>query len=170
MLFIDIRNLEDPNYSPVPPMTYIQMIRCFHNQSIPIYPLSEKYKLEKLCAEIGFALCEPIKLSFVKKNIPDVLKEKEYRVFAAQKDADGNWNRLYKEYSLKGTRLKENQKELRNNRNGLLTESDYIMMPDIFEQLTDEKKAAWLKYRKDLRDLPTKYDHPVWAIWPLPPQ
>lgn len=57
---------------------------------------------------------------------------------------------------------------LRAKRNALLTECDWTQVADA--PLTDEKKAAWLAYRKALRDLPgTVAD--VWGgvVWPERP-
>lgn len=56
--------------------------------------------------------------------------------------------------------------EMREERNQLLKDSDYVMLQDF--PLTEEKKVEWVKYRADLRDFP--------AIWtqcmpfPTPPE
>tara|TARA_B100000768_G_C11209354_1_gene345303 strand:+ start:742 stop:1062 length:321 start_codon:yes stop_codon:yes gene_type:complete len=45
-------------------------------------------------------------------------------------------------------------KELREERNDLLMETDYIMVSDY----PHTNKQAWIKYRQDLRDLPQTAD------------
>ena len=45
-------------------------------------------------------------------------------------------------------------KELREERNELLMETDYIMVSDY----PHTNKQAWIKYRQDLRDLPQTAD------------
>jgi hypothetical protein len=46
--------------------------------------------------------------------------------------------------------------ELRENRDKLLSDSDWTQMPD--SPLTDAQKQAWAMYRQSLRDLPTTVD------------
>jgi hypothetical protein len=169
MLFIDIRNLDDPNTSTVAPVTYGQMISEFTDRSIPVYPLTQRAKIEELVKGLGFAICEPIKLSTAKAHIPDTFKGKEMRVSGAEK-VDGVWHRLYSVYDILPSRLHLLVSELKSNRNKLLEASDYIMLPDIWETLTPEKRIEWAEYRQSLRDLPEKYDHPVWAKWPERPE
>lgn len=56
--------------------------------------------------------------------------------------------------------------EMREERNQLLKDSDFVMLQDF--PLTEEKKSEWMKYRAELRDFP--------AIWtqgmpfPTPPE
>ena len=65
-----------------------------------------------------------------------------------------------------------NLAEVRNQRNQLLSQSDWTQMPD--SPLSLELKAAWAVYRQELRDLPnnisneTKYWYDV--IFPSRPQ
>jgi hypothetical protein len=47
------------------------------------------------------------------------------------------------------------QNVLRNQRNILLTQSDWTQLPDA--ALTDKEKESWSKYRQALRDLPTQF-------------
>jgi hypothetical protein len=49
------------------------------------------------------------------------------------------------------------EQHLRFKRNVLLKETDYKMLPDVQESMTDESKQKWNEYRKQLRDLPDKY-------------
>lgn len=39
-----------------------------------------------------------------------------------------------------------------NLRNELLKKTDYYMLPDVYEKLTEEKKLEILNYRQSLRD------------------
>tara|TARA_R110000868_G_C10898096_1_gene764122 strand:+ start:793 stop:1161 length:369 start_codon:yes stop_codon:yes gene_type:complete len=58
---------------------------------------------------------------------------------------------------------------LRNQRNGLLTESDWTQFND--SPLTDAKKAEWATYRQALRDLPATNTATTKATvtWPSKP-
>jgi len=47
------------------------------------------------------------------------------------------------------------KEEMREERNRLLKESDYTVLPDF----PSSKKQAWLDYRKQLRDFPS-----VWSV------
>ena len=55
---------------------------------------------------------------------------------------------------------------LRNERNALLRACDWTQVPDA--ALTTEQKAAWTKYRKMLRDLPSVADLDK-EEWPVAP-
>ena len=46
---------------------------------------------------------------------------------------------------------------LRDERNDLLTVTDYIEMPTKWATLTVEEQTAWAEYRNALRDLPADY-------------
>jgi len=46
-----------------------------------------------------------------------------------------------------------NLSEVKNQRNQLLSQSDWTQLPD--SPLTDEQKTAWAVYRQELRDLPS---------------
>ena len=71
-------------------------------------------------------------------------------------------------------------KYLREERNAMLTESDWTQTPDV----PDAIKTAWKTYRQELRDLPSKYPNPTFdgnanvaskhlrltdVIWPTKP-
>ena len=63
----------------------------------------------------------------------------------------------------------EKQNDARAERNGLLSVSDWAVMPD--SPLSDSDKTAWQTYRQALRDLP---DHANWpdlaaGDWPTKP-
>lgn len=49
----------------------------------------------------------------------------------------------------------------------LLKDSDWTQLPDV--PLTKEQKAAWKKYRKQLRDLPNTVSDPHKVRWPEKP-
>ena len=57
--------------------------------------------------------------------------------------------------------------EVRDKRDELLAETDYLMMPDY--PLDDEKKAAVLAYRQALRDVPEQAGFPRQIDWPVKP-
>ena len=46
-------------------------------------------------------------------------------------------------------------KLLRIKRNNLLSQCDYIMCSDVYNNLTNVKKSEWTTYRQALRDLTT---------------
>ena len=57
---------------------------------------------------------------------------------------------------------------LRTERDRLLALSDKYALPDYPQ--TAAAKAAWLTYRKALRDLPGVTSNPLAPAWPKPPQ
>ena len=57
----------------------------------------------------------------------------------------------------------EQMKELRRQRNQLLTETDYLALAD--STLTDEMRT----YRQALRDLPANTVDPANPVWPVKP-
>jgi hypothetical protein len=56
---------------------------------------------------------------------------------------------------------------IRNQRNDLLTKSDWTQIPG--GPLTDEQRAAWSVYRQQLRDLVIEGSCPLDFTWPTPP-
>ena len=56
---------------------------------------------------------------------------------------------------------------IRTIRNKLMFECDWVFSED--SPLTDELKAQWRIYRKELRDLPATFDDPSKVVWPIPP-
>lgn len=58
-------------------------------------------------------------------------------------------------------------RDLRGWRNGLLSGSDWIFMPDV--NITEEKKQEWISYRALLRDLPQNTQDPTKVVWPEEP-
>lgn len=57
--------------------------------------------------------------------------------------------------------------EAKNKRNELLASSDWTQTVD--SPLSEEKKAAWAVYRKQLRDITQQPDFPLNIIWPNRP-
>jgi hypothetical protein len=54
--------------------------------------------------------------------------------------------------------------EVRLNRNGLLSQSDWTQLDD-----SKENKEAWALYRQELRDIPQTFSTPESVIWPSKP-
>ena len=61
----------------------------------------------------------------------------------------------------------EPMKELRQVRDGMLTECDWTRMDD--NGLTDEQKAEWATYRQSLRDITDTYSSLDTVVWPTKP-
>jgi len=59
-------------------------------------------------------------------------------------------------------------KELREERNKRIAETDYLAIPD-YPHPTEEAKQAWLDYRQALRDLPSNTTDPENPVWPQAP-
>ena len=55
--------------------------------------------------------------------------------------------------------------DVREKRDSLLAESDYVMMADY----PMEDKSAWEAYRQELRDLPASNDNPDLIVFPEQP-
>jgi hypothetical protein len=62
---------------------------------------------------------------------------------------------------------KSEYQAIRDQRNDLLTKSDWTQIPG--SPLNDEKKAAWATYRQQLRDLVIEGSCPLDFTWPTPP-
>ena len=62
----------------------------------------------------------------------------------------------------------ESIKELREERNRRLAQTDYLFTSD-FPHATPEKKQEWFEYRQALRDLPTATEDPENPVWPVAP-
>jgi hypothetical protein len=59
-------------------------------------------------------------------------------------------------------------KELREERNKRIAETDYLAIPD-YPHPTPEAEQAWLDYRQALRDLPANTTDPENPVWPEAP-
>ena len=60
------------------------------------------------------------------------------------------------------------ESEARAERDRLLTETDWIMMPD--SPVTDACREAYRVYRQALRDVPQQENFPTVIIWPEKPE
>jgi hypothetical protein len=63
--------------------------------------------------------------------------------------------------------LVKSEENLRQTRNGLLSESDWTQIPDA--PLTEAQKTEWQTYRQQLRDLPSNTEDPRNVTWPTKP-
>ena len=59
-------------------------------------------------------------------------------------------------------------KELREERNRRIAQTDYLFTSD-YPHATPEAKQAWLDYRQALRDLPANTEDPSNPVWPQEP-
>ena len=86
------------------------------------------------------------------------------------KYADGYEKPPKEEFEAKLQELLDGQplKELRQERNRRLDQTDYLFTSD-FPHATPEKKQEWFEYRQALRDLPTATEDPENPVWPVQP-
>jgi len=84
-------------------------------------------------------------------------------VDSVSKDDNGNWV-----FTISQDLETMYWNKLREDRNALLTRSDWTQFSD--SPLTLEQKAVWAAYRKELRDLPSNTTDPSNPPWPTPPQ
>jgi len=56
--------------------------------------------------------------------------------------------------------------EIKAQRNFLLSESDWTVLPDATPK---PNKEAWLNYRQALRDVPQNFSTPESVVWPTKP-
>lgn len=56
--------------------------------------------------------------------------------------------------------------EVRNKRNQLLNESDFLLLLDRWNTFSTEKQNEILNYRQVLRDLPQNFQSPEEVVWP----
>ena len=59
--------------------------------------------------------------------------------------------------------------ELRLERNARLAETDFYMLVDVFNNLSEGQQEVVRMYRQVLRDLPSTYDGKKEVVWPVPP-
>jgi hypothetical protein len=98
------------------------------------------------------------------------INEKQYDDLADDCDASESGGVITIIKSAKWLENKTNEawRKIRNQRNQLLKDSDYIMFPDI--TITAEKKEEWETYRQALRDIPQDYDSPDEVVYPDKPE
>lgn len=58
---------------------------------------------------------------------------------------------------------------IRGTRNGLLSESDFYVLPDRWATYSQDEQYAWSQYRKALRDIPQNFIDPQEVVWPKKP-
>lgn len=61
----------------------------------------------------------------------------------------------------------EKWEAIRLKRDKLLTQTDFIMLPD--SPYTDAERQAWATFRQQLRDLPDSVGNPDDVVWPVAP-
>lgn len=60
--------------------------------------------------------------------------------------------------------------EIKHRRDVYLQLSDLYVLPDKWEYLNADEKAAWRDYRQALRDIPQQPEFPDTLVWPQPPK
>lgn len=92
--------------------------------------------------------------------------EKYVAPYVAQWEAEKN--RILAKIEAWENSAEHKEQKAREERELLLKESDYILMPDY--PATEENKTAWAEYRQALRDLPEQEGWPVNIVWPKKPE
>ena len=62
----------------------------------------------------------------------------------------------------------QKENDARSERNALLSQSDWAVMPD--SPLSDSDKTSWQTYRQALRDVPAQAGFPDNITWPTKPE
>lgn len=62
--------------------------------------------------------------------------------------------------------LEEEWRQVRNQRDELLKQSDLLVLIDKWELLTEERKQEIRNYRQTLRNIPQNFESPFNVIWP----
>lgn len=92
------------------------------------------------------------KVTFVSNETVEPTNEQEFQRLEFQSDSPITWE-MYQakrdEYQ-----LERGLKQIRQKRNTLLQESDWVTIPVTWDRL--QNKTEWETYRQDLRDLPEK--------------
>ena len=166
MLFLDKSKIVDDTFSGSP-LNLEQLRRANPNISIPNLTMKDIANLEKVAEELGYDVVPPTKLEDIVDLVGDSFKEKKLRVTSCKKE-NGKWVRVFTPEKTHGKALLQYRDALRVRRNSMLKATDWTQMPDA--PLSDKKKAEWKTYRQALRDLPKKYDHPVFCKYPSVPK
>lgn len=58
---------------------------------------------------------------------------------------------------------------VREQRNKLLSECDYVVLPDYWATLSKEQQNAWVSYRKQLREITKNFTDPQEVVFPEKP-
>ena len=165
MLFIDKKKIVGNEYPEVP-MSLEQVIKANPNTSIPRVTAAKSSrfpKIEDVMESLGYEICNSEPFQIRRDLIGDSFKGKRLVLISATKK-DGEWVRNYKEEKISDADLPRLQTQLRRKRASALAHSDWTQLAD--SGLSKERKEAWRVYRQELRDLPKKYDHPIWCNFP----
>jgi hypothetical protein len=79
-----------------------------------------------------------------------------------------NWNYDSASGTFSGQTPEQKMRKVREERNKRLVQSDKYMLSDIYKKMPAKMQAQWELYRKQLREIPQKFD-PDHVIWPVPP-
>jgi hypothetical protein len=101
----------------------------------------------------------------IRLEVPEGLT---WDVVKGQKDPETGEVTLVADPSKVSQKTEAAWSQLRNQRDSLLTSSDWRVLP--FAPLTPETQQAWVTYRQALRDLPGVTEDPQSVSWPSPPQ
>lgn len=94
----------------------------------------------------------------------------EYRTFALAKDnVQIGWTYSNGKFLPPPRDLEKEWEEIRNQRNKLLADCDYVVLPDYWATLSETQKKEWLSYRKQLRDITTTFSDPNEVVFPEKP-
>tara|TARA_Y100001960_G_C14461887_1_gene722478 strand:+ start:314 stop:823 length:510 start_codon:yes stop_codon:yes gene_type:complete len=166
MLFLDKSKVDGDTFKGSP-INLQQLRKANPNISIPDLTLREMKKLEKVADDLGYDVVPVATQDDIVGLIGDSFKEKKLTVTSCTKK-DGKWVRVFTHEKVHGEDLEKYRRQLRGKRDELLAQSDWTQSSD--SPLSDKKKAEWAKYRQELRDLPEKYDHPVFCKYPTAPK
>jgi hypothetical protein len=135
---------------------------------------------------------EMLKSAYPNISFPDIMDDKllaDFDVFYVQEtpspesdltnkvveldpiNIDGQWKQQWDIVSKKPheiiTDKDQKQYEIRNKRDELLSNSDWIVISSLEKGKTISQD--WIDYRQDLRDIPTQKGFPYDVIWPIKP-
>lgn len=92
----------------------------------------------------------------------DPTTEEEFASIQYVSDKKITWNEYLQ--AIDAVKIKYGMKVIRNEREKLLKESDWIMTVDNIDTL--ENKDEWIKYRQILRDSPELFTNYIWISFP----
>ncbi len=96
-----------------------------------------------------YSITEQEYLNYIEKGYKFNLETKKIEPPTEQQEIDSAWV------------------ELRAKRQGLLSGSDWTVLPDV--DLTVQEVEKWKIYRQELRDLPKNTPDPRHVVWPISP-
>jgi len=143
------------------PIEITELKRRLPNVSLPLNPTDEDL------VPFGYMCVE-----FTEPNISDI--PIGMTLSASIPEVDSLTGKMKRTYTLKPMSLKEEtirMSNLRQQRNKLLQETDYLMTVDVFNNMTTEMQTAWTHYRQELRNLPNLPQLNFFNIpWPTKPE